>query len=88
MNKLIVILIMSLVPSCSMLDKVIDYGSDANDELVNASEKGLCRVPSIGAIGRKYNSTDKFKAWLEYCSKNDAEFPEIFKNILKNFPES
>ena len=82
--KILIILLSCLVlNACSTLEKIADYGAEANDEAVRDSKFILCKGASIGAILREFNTKDRAEGWLKIClNKNDA--PPLMLEAVAN----
>lgn len=75
--------VLSSVAACSTIQKIADYGADANDELVKDSKFVLCKGASIGAILREFDTRDKAEGWLKIClDANDA--PPLMLEAVDN----
>lgn len=60
-----------LLSGCSMLDKAVDVGAKANDELVDNSITTICNIASVGSIKRKFNTKQMKDIWNELCATED-----------------
>ena len=67
----ILILLLLLLSGCSMLDKAVDVGAKANDELVDNSITTICNIASVGSIKRKFNTKQLKDIWNELCATED-----------------
>lgn len=78
--KLIIIIVMMvlivfLMSGCSTVQRIVDFGADANDEAVTSARFVLCDAASVGSIKRSFSTPEEAEIWLELCSDNTAFKP-------------
>lgn len=81
MKKVVIVLAaVSLALSttaCSMLDKVVDKGAEANDEAIRVSLTTLCQAASVGSIKRQFNTPELVRLYNSLCTQPDqGDLPE------------
>jgi len=81
--KCFVIFLIVGISGCAQVDATFDVFADisakAADRSLTASEYGICTAATIGALRRKYPTTEAMAKWNNFCSRPplDIEIIEV-----------
>lgn len=68
-------LVMILATSMIGCTSVVERGATANDVAVTTSIDGLCRIYSVGAIKRRFNTPELASLYQELCREESNWSP-------------
>jgi len=77
MAKILMLVVAFALAGCTSLDAVVDRGAGINDAGVQGSIDGLCRVYSVGAIKRYFDTPEKAALYQDLCKEQSAWSPVV-----------
>jgi hypothetical protein len=84
MIKFLIVLTTVLVSACSTIPR---YGArqagEAFDELLTQAEFFVCQGASVGAIQRRYRTSQEYQAWQNFCAVQAQRDGNIAQSRIK-----